>query len=72
MNDIEVSTDDQPIHLTWRRLDRFASAAALGVVLAAPRSALLTVEMLRPRIQPTTSPLRGPADADTRRQEAGR
>jgi hypothetical protein len=72
MNDIDSSTDDQPIHLTWRRLDRFASAAALGVVLASPRSALLTVEMLRPRVQPTTSTTRRPADAHTRRQGVGR
>jgi hypothetical protein len=72
MNDTEASTDDQPIRLTWQRLDRLASAAALGLVLAAPRSALLTVEMLRPEIQPTSSTPRRPAEAHTRRQGAGR
>jgi hypothetical protein len=40
--------DDHGIRLTWRVLDRLAAAAALGVIFASPRSALLSVEMLRP------------------------
>jgi hypothetical protein len=72
MNDLTPPTDDHLIRLTWRRLDRLASAAALGMVLASPRSALLTVEMLRPRIQPPTSTTSTHAGTNVRRQGVGR
>jgi hypothetical protein len=57
------TADAQGIRLTWRVLDRLAMAAALGVIFASPRSALLSVEMLRP-----TSPSTVHADADTHRR----
>jgi hypothetical protein len=60
----DPKADDQRIRLAWRRLDRLAAAAALGVVLASPRTALLTVEILQPRDQAsTTAP---PRDAAAR------
>jgi hypothetical protein len=42
--------DDHRISLTWRRLDRLAAAATLGMVLVSPQTALLTARMLGPRI----------------------
>lgn len=66
----EPTADDQGVLLAWRRLDRLASAATLGVVLASPRTALLTVEFLKPRDQPSTTTPRG--DGATHRHGVGR
>lgn len=63
----QPAADDHGIRLTRRVLDRLAAAAALGVVFASPRSALLSVEMLKPTSQSTVH-----ADADTRRRGANR
>ena len=63
----QPAADDQGIRLTWRVLDRLAAAGALGVIFASPRSALLSIEMLRP-----TSQSRVDADAETLRRGTNR
>jgi hypothetical protein len=54
--EVSGTADDRPVRLTWRRLDRLASAAALGIVLASPRSALLVAQALVPQVPPSSSP----------------
>jgi hypothetical protein len=53
--DPPVTADDRGIRLTWRRLDRLASAATLGMVLVSPRTTLLMARILGPRIPPSGS-----------------
>jgi hypothetical protein len=66
-------TIDEPrVGVTWRRLDRFATAATLGMVLVSPQTALLMARMLGPRIPPSSAPPRSSRDAATRRQGLGR
>ena len=43
---------ERGIRLTWRRLDRLAAVATLGVILASPRTALLIDRTLGPRVLP--------------------
>jgi hypothetical protein len=69
--DPPVSIDDRVVRLTWRRLDRVATAATLGMVLVAPQTALLMARMLGPRIPPTAA-ASSSATTSTRRQEMGR
>jgi hypothetical protein len=69
--DQAASADDQGVRLTWRRLDRLASAVTLGMVLASPRSALLTIEMLGPRIPPSSPTSTTHAGTAMRRQGLG-
>jgi hypothetical protein len=62
---------DRGVRLTWRKLDRVASAATLGMVLVSPRTALLMARMLGPRIPPS-APASPSSSAATRRREIGR
>jgi hypothetical protein len=48
-------TDRPGIRLKWRTLDRLEAAATLGIILAAPRSALLVLDRLGSRIPPSTA-----------------
>jgi hypothetical protein len=66
--DLSGTASDEGVRLTWRRLDRLTSAATLGVILASPRTALLTARELGPRIPPLapTGPHTG---AETRRPD---
>jgi hypothetical protein len=66
--DLSGTGSDRGVRLTWRRLDRLASAATLGVILASPRTALLTARMLGPRMPPP-APARANASAATRRPD---
>jgi len=70
--DPPVSIDDRGVRLTWRRLDRVATAATLGMVLVSPQTALLMARMLGPRIPPTTGARSSFNTSSTRRQEMGR
>jgi len=45
-SDRPPTTDRERIRLPWRRIDRLESATTLGMVLAAPRSALRTLDKL--------------------------
>jgi len=54
-SDRPPTTDRERIRLPWRRLDRLESATTLGMVLAAPRSALRTLDKLGARIPPSTA-----------------
>jgi len=66
-----VSDDDGLIHLKWRRLDQLEAAATLGLILVAPRSALLAASLLGHQVPPTTAPsAKDPLAAD-HRQRAG-
>jgi hypothetical protein len=59
------------VALTWRRLDRLASAATLGMILASPRAALLVDRTLGPRI-PSSAAVRSSPCTEMRRREARR
>jgi hypothetical protein len=63
------STDIRDVRLTRRTLDRLDSVVALGLILVAPRSALVLARLLGPRIPPLTSTSVGRRSAATRRQE---
>jgi len=55
---LSTTASHRGVAVTWHRLDRLASAAALGVVLASPQAALLMVRVLgppSPRSTPTSS-----------------
>jgi len=64
------AADDRGRRLTvpWRRLPQPESAAALGMILASPRTALLMAQRLGRRIPPSAS-ARSMTSAATRRQE---
>jgi len=70
--DLPGTADDQGIRLTWRRLDRMASARTLAMVLASPRSALLMLDLLGPRIPPSTPLPTDGASMAARRRGMGR
>ena len=48
-------TDLPGMRLKWRTLDHLEAAATLGIILAAPRSALLVLDRLGSRVPPATA-----------------
>jgi hypothetical protein len=67
--DLRGTANDPGVRLPRRTLDRLNSAATLGLIFVAPRSALLVARVLGPRILPSTSTSVGQASPATRRQE---
>ena len=65
------TTADHGIRLTWRKLDRLAAAATLGVILASPRTALLIDQIVGSRI-PASIPVRSSYIASSHRKEGPR
>ena len=65
------TVDDHRISLTWRRLDRLAAAATLGIVLVSPQTALQMARMLGPRI-PASGRAPSSPTATTRPRGMGR
>ena len=63
--------DGHRISLTWRRLDRLAAAATLGIVLVSPQTALITTRMLGSRI-PAFGRAPSSPSAATRQRGTGR
>jgi hypothetical protein len=55
VDDLRGTVVGRADRLTRRSLDRLASVATLGMILASPRSALLMDQLLGPRTQPSTS-----------------
>jgi hypothetical protein len=66
--DLPGAASEPGIRVPWRRLDRLASAATLGLILASPETALQVARTLGPRI-PSLAPAPSHARAATPRRE---